>query len=100
MNSDAPKNKKLYTTFSPGDIVAEWIGNEEQARYIVLDKKRRPKFNGTYVNYTLHILWVSPRYTTQRFCPGGAWDVDEQDINKNSKMWMWETIYKSNLSWG
>ena len=100
MNSNAPKNKKIYRTFSPGDIVSEWVGNEEQARYIVVGRERRSKFNGTYINYTLHILWVSPRYTTHRFHPGSDWDVDEQDINRESHMWMWETIYKSNLSWG
>lgn len=96
---DLTKNKNFYWTLSPGDIVAEWIANEEQARYIVIGKRRLKKFSGSYINYTLYILWVSPKYTTDRFRPGCMWDIDEHDINKHSEMWMWETIYKSNLSW-
>ena len=86
--------------FKPGDIVSEWIGNLETARYIIVDKRIIEDYKGkAHITYDALIIYVLEEWG-YGYKPGDMWKIDGEQLDyENFGTIEWVVKFQSGLSW-
>lgn len=89
-----------YLRFNPGDVVSEWTGSKESARYIIVGKREVEDFkNQAYILYDAIIIYVEDEWNGYDK-PGDKWIIDEESAcYEASSAIRFEIEFKSPLSW-